>query len=246
MKTSAGKSNSGSSMPNLSERPRYSPYLEPGYGETAKYKAVHIDSDQRQLRGARMKRSKRWLECAPSFDWKPFPLISRLGKRTGLTMFWWKCSLPDWVASVTSTVSNRILSYISRFKTNRDIMSSYRSVILKAAGYYVLTNNSYFMDRLLFCCRNLRLRGKLIHKILLHFLSKMDANKRFVYSQVSYQTNWLLFRAASRPRDKSKFKYKDSSHLSNFDIGTRERNESIAGMCGTAGAIMSAIACTTQ
>jgi hypothetical protein len=191
-----------------------------------------------------MKRSKRWLECAPSFDWKPFPLISRLGKRTGLTLFWWQCSLPDWIASMSSTISNRILSYIARFKENRDIMSSYRSVILKAAGYYALTNNEYFMDRLLYFCRNLRQRGKLIHRTLLCFLSKMDENKRFVYSQVSYQTNWLLFRAASRPRDKSKFKYLESSQPSK-SIGSRRVNESSIGMCNTAKAIMSAISCAT-
>jgi hypothetical protein len=193
-----------------------------------------------------MKRSKRWLDCAPSaMQWQPYPLISRLGKRTGLTMFWWNCSLPDWIASVISTVSNRIQSFCGRFSHNRDVMSSYRHTVLKAAGYYVLSNNSYFMDRLLFFCRDLPTRGKLIHRTLLHFLSKLDANKRFVYSQVSYQTNWLLFRAASRPRDKSKFKFKDSQVISN-SIGTRDHRKSIDGMCETAKAIQSAIACSTQ
>jgi hypothetical protein len=39
-------------------------------------------------------------------------------------------------------------------------------------------------------------------KILKKFLCTLDENKRFVYSQVYFQTNWLYTRALA-PRDKS-------------------------------------------
>jgi hypothetical protein len=81
------------------------------------------------------------------------------------------------------------------------VVRGYQRVILRAAAYYTLSKNSYFMDRILFFLRNLEKNGKTIHKTTLYFLSRGSEDKRFVYSQVCYQTNWLIFRAV-RPRDK--------------------------------------------
>lgn len=76
--------------------------------------------------------------------------------------------------------------------------------ILGAAAYYAFTKNNHFWDRILFFCRDLQKRGSLIYRTRLYYSSKWDDCKRFVYSQVIFQTHWLLSRAL-RPRDKSYF-----------------------------------------
>jgi hypothetical protein len=159
------------------------------------------------IRGYRVKSSKRWLECGPSASgWLPLPHIDQRGKFTGNSQCLWQCSPHQWLATVTATISKRLSCYARRHNKGY-ICSRYLGTICKVAGYYALTKNSYVMDRILYFLRDLKNRGKLIHPLLLSFVAKMDENKRFVFSQVCYQTNWLLFRAV-KPRDKSKFTFR--------------------------------------
>jgi hypothetical protein len=171
---------------------------------------AHFDSyphNVSYIRGFRIKSSKRWLECGPSASgWLPLPHIDRLGKFTGTSQCLWQCAPQQWFATVVATVAKRLCSYARRHNKSY-ICSRYYAVLSRVAGYYVLTKNCYVMDRILYFLRNLKNRGKLIHPLLLSFVAKLDENKRFVYSQVCYQTNWLLFRA-TKPRDKSKFVYR--------------------------------------
>jgi hypothetical protein len=163
--------------------------------------AVVLPENQRQVRGLNLLRSERW---AYGFSMKyPYalPHFDRLGKYTGQSVYTLPCNPNDVVSISISTVYGRLKRYACSHNSWKIVRPRQRD-ILRAAAYYVLSKNSYFMDRILYFLRDLRKRGKLVHKTTLYFLCKSDADKRFVYGQVCFQTNWLIFRAC-RPRDKS-------------------------------------------
>jgi hypothetical protein len=223
------KSNSGSSKARTPTNGKVvvKSYWETGPGND-KFKCPrHLNTSQ-EMRGFEMRRSNAWLDAAPIIERQGIPLISRLGKFTGHDIASWDCTPAQWLGSVVATIASRLRLYTRKHNHGREV-SRYLRTIVRVSGYYALTNNSYLMDRVLYFLRNLKERGHLIHKTLLKFLSKMDVNKRFVYSQVSYQTNWLLFRAAARPRDKSKFIYKVVPTRSSSFIGIRSRRTSEDG-----------------
>lgn len=129
------------------------------------------------------------------------PLVDRLGRFTGQSKYTLTCEPADVLSITVSTIYGRLKRY-AHAHNERVITGRHLRVILRAATYYCISKNSYFMDRILFFLRDLKRNGKLIHKLVLHFLAKGDEDKRFVYSQVCYQTNWLIFRVVKRPRDK--------------------------------------------
>lgn len=129
------------------------------------------------------------------------PHIDRLGRFTGASKYTLACNPADVVSITVSTVYSRLKRYASAHNGSR-VANKYLREILRVAAYYSLTKNSYYMDRILCFLRDLKKYGRLIHKVTLNFLAKCDADKRFVYGQVCYNTNWLIFRAC-RPRDKS-------------------------------------------
>lgn len=131
------------------------------------------------------------------------PFIDKLGFYTGHLVYKWSCDPRSLITTVVSTISKRIVDYCYRHNKAR-VVNKYLKSLLQASAYYAFSKNSHFWDRILFFSRNLEKNGKLIHRLRLYFSSKWDDNKRFVYSQVIFQTNWLLFRAY-RPRDKSLF-----------------------------------------
>lgn len=131
------------------------------------------------------------------------PFIDHLGRFTGHLVYRWSCDPRSLITTTISTVAHRLLTYCRRHNKAR-IVKRFSKAILGAAAYYSMSKNLYFWDRILFFCRDLQSRGSLIHRLRLYFSSKWDDNKRFVISQVIYQTNWLLFRVY-RPRDKSQF-----------------------------------------
>jgi hypothetical protein len=129
------------------------------------------------------------------------PLIDRLGRYTGSSIYKWACDPRSLIATTVSTISKRLVDY-SRRHNKWYIVKKNLSRILRVSAYYAITKNAYVWDRVLFFARDLEKNGKLLHTFLLKFLSKLDDHKRFVYSHVSFQTEWLLFRA-KWPRDKS-------------------------------------------
>jgi hypothetical protein len=184
----------------------YLPYYEISYrvGDVP-VSAVDLPACQRQARGVTLKRSKRWLVSWPNILTTRYhlPLIDRLGRFTGESAYTLPCEPADLLSTTISTIFSRLKRYAAHHN-KREIVGKRLRDILRASTYYALSKNSYYMDRILFFLRNLEKNGKLIHRITLYYLSKGDADKRFVYSQVSYNTNWLIFRAC-RPRDKSPF-----------------------------------------
>jgi len=153
-----------------------------------------------------LRRSKRWLTTLPVVRNEfQMPLIDRLGRFTGESVYTLSCEPADILSTTIATVYSRLKRYVSAHNEWELVRPRQRD-LLRAATYYTLTKNSYFMDRILVFLRDLKKYGKLIHKTTLKFLAKCNADKRFVYGQACYNANWLIFRAC-RPRDKLHYKF---------------------------------------
>jgi len=207
-----------------------------------KYVPPKLAHDVHFAQGVVIRRSQRWLDCAPCAQQRlPIPLINDVGKNTGLTLYEWHANLPSHCATVCSTISSRLMSYARRHNPSKTVCRFAR-VIARISAYYYLTWNNYLMDRILYFLRNLEVRGKLIHQVLLKFVAKLDVYKRFVYSQASYQANWLLFRAQSGPRDKSKFKVKLGGPISEIlKDSSKGLRQKVKFKCMVANAILGSI-----
>jgi len=96
----------------------------------------------------------------------------------------------------------------------------YRRIVTKIAIVYILTKDDWIIDRFLGMAR--KGTPKKVAYNFAHFcVSGLGENKRFVYSQVYQQTNWLQFQG-SRPSVKSR--EKEGCHLRNlygFEDGFR-------------------------
>lgn len=165
-----------------------------------------------RIRGAKIKNSLRWIEAKsqPVTELK-FPYYDYLGKYTGTTLFGWSCDPRQFVASAVSTVASRLTNRCVHYNSMRLVERNMHRIV-RVAYYYVISKNNWFWDRVLYFSKDLEKNGKRLHQMLLRFLSVTDANKRFVYSHVCSQTQWLLFRA-ERPRDKSAIARKSLSIL---------------------------------
>lgn len=168
------------------------------------YKVRLLDRDALRSKAINIRSSRSWIQCfnTPNGGLN-VPYIDNLGRFSGHTLYKWSCDPRSLVATVTSTIARRVMVYARRHN-KAYLVRRYSKSILGAAAYYAMSKNSHFWDRILYFCRNLQKCGTLIHRLRLFFSSKWDDNKRFVISQVIFQTNWLLFRAF-RPRDKSLF-----------------------------------------
>lgn len=79
-------------------------------------------------------------------------------------------------------------------------------LLTKLAAYYALSKNHYLWGRVIALLRDLRKNATLLHRILLYFTSKLSANLRFVFNQVSSETKWLFSRT-ERPLCRDKLFY---------------------------------------
>jgi len=151
-----------------------------------------------------IKSSLRWIDTFKTPNGGLYvPYIDELGRITGHVLYKWSCDPRSLVATVISTVAKRLLKYCYRHNINRIVKKHLRPIV-GAAAYYVITKDSHFWDRILFFARNLEKRGTLIHRLRLFYSSKWSDHKRFVISQVTFQTHWLLSRVL-QPRDKLQF-----------------------------------------
>jgi len=182
--------------------PKYSGFITLSEDIRETFRVKSFGPDIPPQRGAKIRKSTRWYEgtnqCQTALN---FPYINRLGQFTGTTLFRWSCNPSSFVASVTSTIAKRLEERCLYYNPMHIVLRN-SARLVRVAFYYAFSHNNYFWDRVLFFTRNLEKYGTLLHKLLLRFLSKTDETKRFVYSHVCSQTQWLLFRA-ERPRDKS-------------------------------------------
>jgi hypothetical protein len=168
------------------------------------YEIQNLNRNCLRAKAISIRSSTRWIDTFKTPNGGlHVPFIDQLGRFTGQSVYRWACDPRSLIATTVATIAKRLISYCRRHN-KWFVIKRHLKVLLGAAAYYCFSKNSHFWDRILFFSRNLEKRGNLIHRLRLYFSSKWDDNKRFVYSQVIFQTNWLLFRAL-RPRDKSHF-----------------------------------------
>jgi hypothetical protein len=179
----------------------------------------------KRVRGFQIRNSDRWADSAKiphgAFN---VPFIDNLGRFTGITLYKWYCDPRQLLASTVATIAQRLEVYCRRHNKNFVVKRNLPR-ILRCASYYAMTKNAWYWDRILFFSRNLEKHGKRLLHLTIKYVNKGDDNKRFVYSQVSSQTNWLLFRA-KRPRDKSLFIQKGmawTSRVTGKDMSSEDR-----------------------
>jgi hypothetical protein len=185
------------------------------------YSPIHVHPKDNSLPGAVLRKSLRWYEMnlpVAHTGWH-IPFYDDLGRRTGHTLAVYSCDPRTYVASCTATVARRLVNYCRRHN-NWNEVAKRLGPLCQVSFLYAVTKNDYMWDRILTFCRDLQKFGKLIHRIMLKFLVKTDENVRFVYSHVSFQTQWLLFRARA-PRDKSVLE----SRMKSFFVKRRTTSE---------------------
>jgi hypothetical protein len=140
----------------------------------------------------------------PLIEDMPLPLVDRVGKLTGVTLYRVPSTISQAVATTVATVASRLEAHLSKHQGNR-VAVKHRWLTVRVAHYYSVSHNEWFLDRFLAISRSTWDTGKkFIFSLLSKFVAKMDAYNRFVYGQVCLQTHWLLTRGPkSVPRDKS-------------------------------------------
>jgi hypothetical protein len=161
--------------------------------------------------------STRWFSQDLSFR-KVFqiPFISRSGKFSVNTLYFWRAYPEQVFMSIVSTIFCRILAILrKRFKrVNRRLSDA----IIKVATVYAINKDDYIIDRFLGMARP-GTPKKLISNFA-HFCAiQLDDDKRFVYSQALRRADWLKFQAHG-PGDKSSKHMCHSTHLRNLLDGS--------------------------
>jgi hypothetical protein len=188
-----------------------------------KFNMTNMDNLKRSPRGVALRTSKRWV--GPSSlravsQRIELPLIDRLGRYTGCNIYYTSCmSREGYISTVISTIFQRLMSYSRRRNGQRET-NIRQSILLRVAAYYAMSKNTYFMDRVIYLLKNLKSTWKILSRITHSFSFKLDANKRFVYSHVCFQTQWFTFRAV-KPRDKSRI---PNSYTREFPSGWVSEN----------------------
>lgn len=205
---------------------------------SCRHEPSSLPRNPKRVRGIWVRNSLRWADCykVPQGPYS-VPFIDKLGRFTGTTCYKWNCDPRQLVATVISTVSHRMQVYARRHNACYTV-DKYSPAILRACVYYCMSKNSWFWDRILFFLRDLKKYGKLILTFVIRFVCKENDYKRFVYGQVSSQTNWLLFRAR-KPRDKFAFiQGGKTGNMRNFDCTSSSiPNGWRYGICNFASAI---------
>jgi len=158
---------------------------------------------QRHIRAVTLKKGD-WLgikeDLIQIFE---IPYFDTFGKNSGCTLYTARMTQQDYIATLIATVSRRLLCWTrSHSKLMRKEQAYLEDLIARCSTLYVLTKNSYLIDRILVLTKDFRKNKSFIKGIIARFASKLDANKGFIYSQACSHAHWLTTRA-KRPRDKS-------------------------------------------
>jgi len=136
------------------------------------------------------------------------PFVSKSGKLSANTLYFWKAYPEQVFMSVVSTIYQRLLKI--QLKRHKFVGRGLRDCLIKAATIYYINKDDWFLDRLLGITKSEPL--KRIRNFVHYFVCELDDNKRFVYSQALHQANWLKFQVF-RPADKSSKSCSLGTHL---------------------------------
>jgi len=150
---------------------------------------------------------------------RQIPFISKSGKFSASTLYFWR-SYPEQVfLSVVSTVYSRILAILhKRFKR---VSRRLRDSIVKVSTVYTINKDDYIIDRFLGMARP-GTPMKHVSNFAHYCAIQLDDDKQFVYSQALRRADWLKFQAHG-PGDKSSKYMCHSTHLRNLLGGLNEQ-----------------------
>jgi hypothetical protein len=156
-----------------------------------------------KMLGYEVRETKRWADDGQKESKFRLPFIETKGHFSGVALATVSCEPQQFVASTVSTIASRLRKHCMLHNENH-MVYRVRNLIVRSAYYYMVSRNDWFLDRFLVLSKDLKKNVGSISHHLARFISRLDEYNRFVYSQVSFQTNWLFTRAL-RPRDKSNF-----------------------------------------
>jgi hypothetical protein len=166
--------------------------------------------------GMEFRSSLRWFDyVASKRSYISIPFVNKWGKLSLSTLYIWRAYPEQVFSSVASTVYKRIRSVLQ--KRLKRLSQCDKNNIFKISLSYVLTKDYWIVDRFLGMSRKTTPR-KLVTNFVHYCVSKLDADKRFVYSQAYQQANWLKFQALG-PSDKSRVQTWKKTHLLNLQKG---------------------------
>jgi len=169
----------------------------------------------------KFKTSLRWFsEHLSKREVFQIPFVSRSGKLSINTLYFWRAYPEQVFISVLSTVHSRILAIMHKRFSMR-VSRRLRDAIIKVAAVYTINKDDYIIDRFLGMARP----GTPIKYIsnFAHFCAfQLDEDKRFVYSQALARANWLKYQAKG-PGDKSRKQMCHPTHLRNLLDGLDEQ-----------------------
>lgn len=144
----------------------------------------------------RFRTSTKWCDgsTAPQ-QWHHIPYIDKFGQIHATSVARWRCSAPQLLATITSTVFKRLWGRTRRgpykYRPNAQLL-------YQVAQYYAITNDDSFFRRFLaMLCRH---RFKEIRKFVYYNLKHLDANNRFLYDQALHGALWFQSRLRRSPR----------------------------------------------
>jgi len=167
------------------------------------YLAPKINSVPKKSIGlVRFKVSDAWFRPArPKKAYRNIPYIDSEGFIHAQAIYVWRCSAPQLLATIMSTVHKRLMG-ITRNQDRKKRCNM--DLLFKISAYYTITNNDSFLRRcLIMMYKTINIKD--IRRFVYQKINNMDANRRFLYDQVGYPTLWFQSRIRHSPiREKSR------------------------------------------
>jgi len=171
--------------------------------------------------GMEFRSSTRWFsETSSKREVFQVPFVSKSGKFSASTLYFWRAYPEQVFMSVLSTVYQRILKIM--LKRFSHVNRRYRDACIKVSAVYMILKNDYIIDRFLGMARP-GTPIKVVSNFAHYCAIQLDEDERFVYSQALHRANWLKFQAHG-PGDKSSKHRCHRTHLRNLLDGLDEPN----------------------